>query len=90
MHRGEMVVSSQGLDDRVLVAVFMLKGLRELPEGVCAFVASIHTAVSRCSEVHILIAPANLAGFAVVVIGPRYDSPVNVTDEFGADREIIW
>ena len=81
MHRGQVVVGGQSLDNWIVTGVLVFQSVGEPHERGPTLVATFHATVRRRSKYHVLISIAQLAGGAVVVVRTGDDSSVDIKDQ---------
>ena len=89
MHRREVVVGGDGLDERIVVTELTADRPCELVEGLLALVAAFNPTVPRDTEVDVLISLAKLSRRAMVVVRPSDDTSVNHADEVAIDGPVV-
>ena len=80
MHRSQMVVRSNRLNDWVMFSVLMLKCVSKLGKRPLTFFATLCPAVPWNAEIHILIVVPNLSWRAVIIVRACDDLPMNPSD----------
>ncbi len=81
VHRADMVVCGNGLDNRVMPPKLSCDCRTECIEGGLALIATISAAADWRPENYIPSVRTQGAGFAMVIVAAGYDAPVYVEDE---------
>ena len=88
MHRRQVVVEPEGLDQRIVIAEDGADRPRHLVKGGGAVVAPFRAAMARGAERDVLVAAAEPARFAVVLVTRRDETAMDLEDQIGVHRPV--